>query len=166
MRKIDFNYIKWWKLSGNFKELYHKQVSMKWILSRKCLENYHIDEYNPGNDKYDQVYIWMVEKECNEKYIIYYRGKDIRFTTSKKFVEKYKNLLYKFNFGFFPNQIIIYIWSSLKILLEKKLYKNYEWPVRIYWEFWWINTTKTNIGKIRKVEILDDKDSILDTIEK
>lgn len=59
----------------------------------------------------------------------------------------------------------VYIGSSLKILLEKNWYKNYEWPVRIYGFFWIRPTTKTHVAKIRKAEILDEKWKIIDTFE-
>ena len=59
----------------------------------------------------------------------------------------------------------IYIWSSLKIILESNWYFNYEWPIRIYWVFWIRPTTKTHIGQISKADILDKEWNVLKTIE-
>lgn len=58
----------------------------------------------------------------------------------------------------------IYMGSSLKLLLEKNWYKNYNWPIRVYGVFWIRPTTKTHIAQINKADILDEQGNVLKTI--
>lgn len=59
----------------------------------------------------------------------------------------------------------IFIWDTLKLLLEKSGYIDYEWNIRIYWKFDWLPVAKTNIWQIWKADILDEKWNIIDSFE-
>ena len=165
MRNITFKYIKDRKVTNKFMRGDDKDVNISWFLSKEFLLRQHIEGYSASDDKYDQVYIALVEKIWNWKYRVGHRTRDIWFDMSKKLVEKLSNILERYNFYYWPNQMVVYIWSSLKILLEKNGYIDYEWPIRVYWKFWSINTTKTNIGKIWKADILDKEGNTLETVE-
>ena len=150
--------------------IYKSKICIKWFLSKKSLSSLQIDSYNffwVKNWIKDYIYIWLTEKEYEDKYIFRYRDLPliINFKLKKKFGEKCKNILDKLNFNCFDSQRVIFIWDSLKELLERGWYKNYEWIIKIYWEFWWILTTKRNIWKIWKADILDDDGNVIESLE-
>lgn len=131
MREIDFDYIRWWKLQGHFKELFKKPVCISWMLDSSFMTEDEMEEYNLfDGDKWDKMYTKLVD--------IYAPDKKPR----------------------------IYIWSSLKLLLEKNWYINYEGPIKIYWMFWTRPTTKTHIAEIWKADLLDEEGKIICTFEK
>jgi hypothetical protein len=151
----------------DFIRLKNKEISIKWYITKKCLNNSQMEDYLrfPPLKWFDDVYTWMVEKECTWKYKFYYRWKDISFIVSRKFFEKYVYTLERFNYWYRNIDWIIFIWDSLKFLLEENGYIDYEWRIKIYWVFRSINTTKKNIWKIWKAEILDENDNVLDVVE-
>ena len=167
MRYIDFSNIIWWKKGKiRFKELFKKEVSLKWLICKDSLYTYQLEEYSSKDDKYDVIYSWMVEQRYNARYIMYRRWTNIRFTVSKKHIDRFMNILEKFDYSYSPDQIIVYLWSSLKLLLEENWYHDYEWPIKVYWTFWSINTTKTNIWRIWKADILDSEWKMIGSIVK
>lgn len=130
MKEITLDYIRDWKVSNKFDEIYHKQVSIVWKLDKSVLTQDDIEQYIYFKEEdYDWKYIWLVNIENKENY---------------------------------PR---IYVWSSLKKLLEKNGYFDYESYIRVFWEFWSIPTTKSNIWKIWKADILDEEWNIIKTVE-
>lgn len=134
MKKIEFNYLKDRKVTNKFKELYHNQVNIVWRLDKKFIRE-------------DDVELIFDREQSGaiEKYDMYYIS-----LVHKDEPEKF---------------LSIYIWWSLRSLLKKWSYKwDYDGIIRVYWEFWLINTTRTNIWKIWRVDILDNEENVIESI--
>jgi hypothetical protein len=158
MIKLTFKYLKDWKVrSDKFNKIYHNEVSLEWFLTRNPLlqEDIELSEFL---DNLDSIYTCLVERNFEDKFLVYYPWKRyINFTVQKNTIEKYWNYFKKCGFSFWPKADIVYLgWSILSALATEGLDEKYKGKVRVHWEFWSISTTKTCIGKITKVDILGD----------
>lgn len=169
------------------KSLIWKEIVISWFLSTKCLSKEDRETYefffnkNIKQRKFESIFAWISKDRYEEKYILKARLRSISFIVSKSFFEKYFPILSNKNMGsissddynkrwlwwtWWPSQKIVYIWDSLKILLSKTWYHDYEGWIKIYWVYWSIESDRRsrNIWKIFKADILDEEGNILKTI--
>jgi len=140
MKEVEFNYLKDWKVSRKFKELYHKPIMMTWVFDKSRFTISDTCDLERRSRRDDEKG-W---------------GKN---ETIKRYDKYFTSLVHPEN----PDRFLhIYIWWSIIQLLNDLWYdESFNGIIRVYWEFWSINTTKTNIWKIWKIDILDDDNNIV-----